>query len=151
MNDSAVSSLEKMSKGDEVVVYYEKKGTSRYVSKLVSADAKKEEEVEESSAEFKCEVCGKELKDGKFKKCYMCNKSGATNKKEYLPEEKPYVKQEYKSNYGTPEDVAGKEIGCALNAAATAASGCGFNVPEDAAQFVRELASNLLDWIRENK
>lgn len=154
LNDNVIPYLEKMSKGDEVLVVYEKKGVSRYVSKLISTiqEAPKTE-ARESATEFVCEDCGKALKDGKYKKCFVCNKKNPVVKEDTQSEEpkKTYTKTEYKSNYGSPEDVAGKEIGCSLGAASTVASGCGFSDPETAAQFVRELATNLLEWIRLQK
>jgi hypothetical protein len=154
LNAPVIPYLEKMNKGDEVVVEFEKKGVSRYVSKLVSASAARVEapveEKKKSSTGYACEVCGKELKNGKFKKCYTCNKSGAT-KKEDSKSTPTEVKKEYKSNYGSPEDIAGKEIGCVLGAAATVAGGCGFKDPEVAAQFVKTLAESLLDWMRAKK
>jgi len=150
LNDNVIPFLEKMSKGDEVVVTFEKKGVSRYVSKLanVSAAETSKEEAKESSTGYVCEVCNAPLKDGKFKKCYMCNKKGLT-KKEGTKSEEP--KKEYKTNYGSPEDIAGKEVGCSLGAAATAASGTAFNDPETCTQFVLEVAERLLDWMRSKK
>ena len=37
LNDNVVPYLEKMNKGDEIVVTFEKKGVARYVSKIASA------------------------------------------------------------------------------------------------------------------
>ncbi len=150
LNDNVVSYLEKMNKGDKIKIEYTKKGVSRYVSKLTNAAEAPIKEKEKSSTGYTCEVCGKELKDGKYKKCFTCNKSGAT-KKEDSKSTPTEVKKEYKSNYGSPEDIAGKEIGCVLGAAATVAGGCGFNDPEVAAQFVKTLAESLLDWMRAKK
>lgn len=149
VNDIVIPYLEKLNKGDEVVVIFEKKGVARYVSKLMPIkDAIKEEtSTEESTTGFACEVCGKELKDDKFKVCYMCNKKGLKSK----TEEKKNTNFESTTKYGSPEDIMGKELGCALNAAATVAGGCGFSDPDTAAQFVRELASNLVEWLRDNK
>ena len=79
LNDDVVPFLEKMSKGNEVTIEYEKKGVARYVSNMVPAGAPSiapaavTEEKSTSTAEFKCAVCQKPLKDGKFKKCYDCN------------------------------------------------------------------------------
>jgi len=152
LNAPAIPYLEKMSKGDEVIITFEKKGVSRYVSKIVSAtEAPKEEKTETtSSTGFACEVCGKELKDDKFKVCYMCNKKGL-KKKTDAPASVEKKNYESKTAYGSPEDIAGKEVGCSLGAAATAASGTAFNDPETCTQFVLEVAERLLDWMRAKK
>jgi hypothetical protein len=147
LNDPVIPYLEKMNKGDEVIVTFEKKGVSRYVSKLVIAGAEApKEEAKTSSTGFACEICGKELKDGKFKKCYMCNKTGATKKEEKTSAE-PYVKKEYKT-YDNPEKTAQIQRGNALNAAATVASSQQFNDPEVAKQFTLILADEFLTWLR---
>jgi hypothetical protein len=157
LNDNVIPYLEKMSKGDEVIVTFEKKGVSRYVSKLSVAGAAEAPRTETTSTTgYVCEVCGKALKDGTFKKCFMCNKTGATKKEEVKPSTEPYVKKEYKSYesksyYGSPEDVAGKEMGCALGAAATVASSQQFNDPEVAKQFTLILADEFLTWMRAQK
>ena len=74
-------------KQDKVIVTYEVSGKIKKVS-MVSSDGPKEsapvaqkapEPVKQeapktsSSTGYACEKCGKELKDGKFKKCYECN------------------------------------------------------------------------------
>jgi len=56
-----------------------------------------------------------------------------------------------KSNYGSPEDVAGKQVGCALGAAATVAGGCGFSDPEAAKEFTLMLADAFVEWMRLKK
>jgi len=146
LNDNVVSCLEKLNKGDEVVVTFEKKGVSRYVSKLVSAGAAEAPKSEStSSTEFACEVCGKALKDGKYKKCFVCNKSGAT-KPEVTGEE---PKKSYtKTSYDNPEKTAQIQRGNSLNAAATVAGGCAFSDPDTAKQFTLELAGAFLEWLR---
>ena len=145
LNDVVIPYLEKANKGDEVVLTFEKKGVSRYVSKLVVGGTVTETETA-SSTGFACEVCGKELKDDKYKVCYTCNKKGAKPKSTYKSSS-----DGNRTSYGSAEDIAGKEVGCALNAASTVAGGCAFNDPTTAAQFVRQLAGDLLDWIRSNK
>lgn len=145
LNDNVVSSLEKMSKGDKITIEYSKKGVSRYVSKLVNAAEASTEKKTESSTGFACEVCGKALKDDKFKKCYMCNKKGLTKKEPTeVVEEK---KKEYKS-YDNPEKTAQIQRGNALNAAATVASNQQFADPEVAKQFTLLLAEEFLVWLR---
>jgi hypothetical protein len=163
VNDSVIPFLEKISKGDFITVQFEKKGISRYVSKLAKGSETSEGEVktEESSTGFICEVCGTSLKDGRFKKCYLCNKNKATKKEEPEKKEEPKQKEEPekkeesterpKSFYGSPEDVEGKEIGCAIAASASAAAGTQFGSPDEAAQWIKIVAGQLLEWIRDNK
>lgn len=63
------------SDGDEVGVQYSEKNGSFFVSKITSDKAvSQKEEPEDETPEFVCEDCGKVLKDGKYKKCYTCNK-----------------------------------------------------------------------------
>jgi len=145
MNDAVIASLEKASKGDEVVLTYEKKGMSRYVSKLLvgGAESETEEVKTESSTGFACAVCGKELKDGKFKVCFICNKKGLKPKS--TSGESP--KSTYKS-YDNPEKTAQIQRGNALNAAATVASSQQFEDPEIAKQFTLILADEFLTWLR---
>lgn len=176
MNENVVSALTKASKGNVVTMQYEKKGTSRYVSKL-STDSNSEEQQSESPTAFACEVCGKELKDGKFKKCYMCNKKGATAPKkssekssEFTCEDcgAPLKDGKYKKCYpcGTKafKNKAAKEPakesstyidktaqiqrGNALNAAASVASTQQFENPDVANEFTIILAERFLDWLR---
>jgi hypothetical protein len=145
LNDNVIPYLEKMSKGDEVVVTFEKKGVSRYVSKLTTAKAETlKTEPKESSTGFACEVCGKELKDGRFKKCFVCNKKNPT----------PQGERKGKSSYDNPEKTAQIQRGNALNAAAAVVSGCNLNNPqtgeeiEAIKQFTLLLAEDFLIWLR---
>jgi hypothetical protein len=144
LNDNVIPYLEKMNKGDEIVVTFEKKGTSRYVSKLVRAGAEArttaDPEPTQSTTGFACEDCGKELKDGRFKKCFVCNKKNPAPKKE--------TSSVSKSSYDNPEKTAQIQRGNALNAAASVAGGCAFSDPDTARQFVLELADSLLEWLR---
>lgn len=139
-----------INKGDEVVVEFDKRGEARYASKIV----KPGESVEEKSSGAVCEVCGKALKDSKYKKCYDCNKKGAEKqaepKKEVVTEEKK-VYTPKQTSYGSPEDIAGKEIGCALGAASTIASGTGMLDVDEVSQFTIEVAERLLEWMRSKK
>jgi hypothetical protein len=146
VNDNVVPYLEKINKGDEIVVTFEKKGTNRYVSKLVSGLEVPKEETKQSSTGFACEVCGKELKDEKFKKCYTCNKSGATKKEEVKTTEVPVIK-EWKT-FDNPGKTAQIQRGNAGNMAATVASSQQFNDIETATQFTLELAERFLEWLR---
>jgi hypothetical protein len=186
--------LAKIDEGTEVEVTFFKKGVNRIVTLIkIVGGAMSEAKTE---AGFKCEVCGKELKDGKFKKCFMCNKKGATKKEEPKETEKkgPYtncaicgkelkgkgvnypncwdckdkeskeetkteavaeqpVKKEWtsKSNYGSAEDVAGKEVGCAANCAAQILAGAGVGEVDEVLQRFRVLFNGILEHIRMNK
>lgn len=155
LNDNVIPSLEKLSKGDEVVVTYEKKGVSRYVSKLTGANVAEVEQKTEttSSTGFACEVCGKELKDGKFKKCFVCNKNKLVKKEDPKsnqtetvsdsPIKKPYIP------YDNPEKTAQIQRGNALNAAGAAISG---NLqgtdPDTIAQALIMVADRALEWLK---
>jgi len=144
LNDNVVPYLEKLSKGDEIIVTYEKKGVSRYVSKLTGANAVVEPKKETTSTGFACEVCGKELKDDKYKTCYTCNKKGAAKSIATDKETKTYTK----TSYDNPEKTAQIQRGNALNAAAAVASSQQFVDPETASQFTKMLADELLEWLR---
>ena len=150
LNDNVITSLEKRSKGDEVTIEYEKKGVSRYVSKLAGAGAVEAPKTETTSTTgFVCEVCGKELKDGKFKKCFMCNKTGATKKESSASESGAGVGGKSKGGYyDNPEKTASIQRGNALNAAASVASSQQFADPEVAKQFTLLLAEDFLLWLR---
>lgn len=64
--------------GEEVTAEFTKKGSAYYVTRVSrsgeTASAPKAETTESASSEFKCSECGATLKDGKYKKCYTCNK-----------------------------------------------------------------------------
>jgi hypothetical protein len=146
LNDNVIPYLEKLSKGDEVVVTYEKKGVSRHVSKLTGAFVEPKTETT-STLGFICEVCGKELKDDKFKKCFLCNKNKAVKKEDPAPgvtePKKPYTP------YDNPEKTAMIQKGNALNAAGAAISG---NLqgadPDTIAQGLIMVAERALEWLK---
>jgi hypothetical protein len=147
LNDPVIPYLEKMNKGDEILVTFEKKSTSRYVSKLTSANILETKTETTSTTGFVCEVCGKELKDDKFKKCFMCNKKGLT-KKETTSESNTGSAKSRDNYYNNPEKTAQIQRGNALNAAATVASNQQFVDPEVAKQFTLLLAEDFLIWLR---
>jgi len=150
--DNVIPYLEKVNKGDEITITFYKKGTANYVTTLFKGKGNKEETTEEMTTGFKCEVCGKELRDGKYKKCYDCNKNKSVKKEETTgTASETKISTFYKSNYGSPEDVAGKELGCALGAAASAAAGQSFDSPDTAAQWIKIVADLLVEWIRAKK
>jgi len=143
VNTPVIPFLEKINKGDEIVVTFEKKGVARYVSKLVAASEAKEEVVEEapkSSGGFTCKECGKELKNNKYELCWACNKKASSGKKFYPKKESKF--------YDNPEKTAQIQRGNALNAAAMVASSQTFEDPEIAQQFTLILADDFLTWLR---
>jgi uncharacterized C2H2 Zn-finger protein len=163
VKDFVIPYLEKINKGDTVQIETEKKGIAQYVTKIVKVEAIAQAEAPKTGeSKFKCPVCGKAMKDDKYPVCYMCNKAGKkapettveTSTKEQPKTEKPA----YQTKYGSPEDIAGKEMGCALNAAATVASGqhfvnmeTGTPDPDAAAEYVKIVATSLLDWFKIQK
>lgn len=172
INDNVIPILEKINKGDFVTIEYEKKGVSRYVSNLSSGDStpKSTTSQKETPTGFNCSVCGKTLKDGKYKKCYECNSSKAEKKEEPKKEsttgftcedcgaelkddkyKKCYKcgKKSFKTNsYDNPEKTAQIQRGNALNAAASVASSQQFADIDTPAQFTLELAERFLVWLR---
>jgi hypothetical protein len=173
VNADVISSLEKLSKGDEVVVTYEKKNTSRNVSNLINAkSAPSAKETPKSSTGFACSECGAELKDGKYKKCYKCNQKSP---KDTTPAPEQESNSEFKcedcgaslkdgkykkcykcgkkkggfgKSYDSPEKTAQIQRGNALNAAAAVASGQKFDDPDAATQYTLILANSFLEWLR---
>jgi ribosomal protein L37AE/L43A len=136
VNEPVIPYLAKFNKGDEVLVTYTAKGTARYVSKLAKATAQEavSEPEQEQAAGNVCEVCGKELKDSRFKKCWACNKNAP--------------KKERTSAAPSEDRTANIQRGNALNAAAAVAANQGFSDVDSAAQWTKELATQLLDWLR---
>jgi len=152
VNDVVIPYLEKVNKGDVVTITTEKKGVAQYVTKLVSASAAPEQGPVTAPAggEFTCNVCGKVLKDGKFKTCYMCNKKGLK------PATKAEPTQTKVYDKGISDDrQAAIQRGNALNAAADIAAAYQFVNAENgepdyemAAQYTKLLAESLLEWLR---
>jgi len=153
---------EKINKGDTVEVTFIKTGVSKNVVYLsaTTAEAKKEEpKVEEKKGTgFNCTVCGAELKDGKYKKCYTCNQKAKETqveepKKTEVFDEPEKEKESWKpgkSNYGSPEDIAGKEVGCAANCAAAILAGRTEN-PDTLLELWRILFNGILEHIKLSK
>lgn len=148
--DSAIEQLANVEKGDVVEITYKKNGTFRNVSKIEKVTVK--QEVKESATGYVCEDCGKPLKDDKYKKCFLCNKKNPTPKKTEVIDEGDKGKDTgwKKSNYGSAEDVAGKEVGCAANCASRAVVGVSQD-PEELLQAWRILFNGMLDHIRATK
>lgn len=140
LNDNVISVLAAMAKGDEVVITYEQKGTSRYVSKMVKPGTVQEHSQsdinkEQSTTGFTCEDCGAVLKNDKYKKCFVCNKKSDKGSGE-------------KPNYNNPEKTAQIQRGNALNAAAATVSGITLPDAETTVQFVITTADRYLNWLR---
>jgi len=165
---------DKIAKLEVVEIEYELKDGRKIVSKIKKVDGNttsnstqntnttKTEEVSKPATGFKCEVCGKELKDGKFKKCFVCNKNGATKKEEPKPTptnvEKP-VEQKPKDTfvpkaggYGSPQDTLGKQVGCAINASSMIMSNPSIelpdNTPETFVKVTKMIAEELLAYMQ---
>jgi hypothetical protein len=145
VKDNLVDDLAKVEKGTEIEVTYTKNGTFRNVS-VINVVAKKAAKTEAKSEGFACEDCGAALKDGKYKKCFMCNKKAP---KETAKEDKPATNYN-KSNYGSPEDVAGKEVGCAAGVAGKLLSGRQED-PETMLEMWKILTNGILEHIRNLK
>ena len=64
--------------GDEVNVEYTEENGKYNCTRIEkvggSSTPQQEAPVTTNNAEFKCSECGKALKDGKYTKCYLCNK-----------------------------------------------------------------------------
>ena len=136
VNEPVIPYLAKFNKGDEVLVTYTAKGTARYVSKLAKATAQEAPAQEQPAEGPVCEDCGKALKDDRFTKCFVCNKKSPKS-------DRP------KASTGTSEDrTANIQRGNALNAAAAVAANQGFSDVDSAAQWTKELATQLLEWLR---
>jgi len=64
--------------GDEVDVEYNIKNGQYFVTRISAPGQSSKKsttpEGEKSKGKYTCEDCGKELKDGKYEKCYTCNK-----------------------------------------------------------------------------
>lgn len=148
-NKEAIDDLAKVEKGDKVEITFVKNGVFRNVSKITKVTETKVEEPKEES-KFKCEDCGKALKDDTYKKCYMCNKKAPAKTRIIDETEKDKGERKSTSNYGSAEDVAGKEVGCAANAAASILAGRQED-PEGLLELFRILFNGILEHIRNSK
>ena len=143
VKDNLIDELAKVEKGTEIEVTYTKNGTFRNVS-AINVVAKKAAKTEAKSGMpgFTCEDCGASLKDGKYKKCFMCNKKAP---KETAKEDKPVAKS---SGYSNPDRDAQIRRGNSINAAAATVSGnMAGNQPSDLAQATITIAQIYLDWL----
>lgn len=88
---SAVINYAKSNFKEGEVVKFEmvEKNGQYHITKILKADGTSSttpapvETVKTSNTEYKCIDCGKKLKDGKYKKCFECNKKKPAPKKEY--------------------------------------------------------------------
>lgn len=154
-NKEILDDLAKVEKGDKVEIIFVKNGVFRNVSKItkVTESVKDEPKTESKVTGFQCSDCGKELKDGKYTKCFMCNKKAPTQTQVVDETGKEKEKSTWtpnKSNYGSAEDIAGKEVGCAANCAAQILSGSQ-DSPEGILEKFRVLFNGILEHIRLNK
>lgn len=144
--------LAKIEIGKVVEISYFTKGVSSIVTliKEVSKETKTETpKPEEKTNKPKCTVCKKDLKDDKYPTCWEC-KDKAPKEKETTPEE-PRKERTYSgSGYGSAEDVAGKEVGCAANCASSILAGRQED-PDTLLEMFRILFNGVLEHIRANK
>ena len=167
--EKLVTFAEKINKGDTVEVTYIKKGVFKNVVYLsaTTTQVKTEEpkETPKTTTGFNCTVCGAELKDGKYKKCFNCNKkakeSPVEEKKEPVTTtgtkvfDEPVKEEKQKwtpGNYNNPEKTAQIQRGNALNAAAAVVSNSNIQLedksPEALAEVTKLIADLFLDWLR---
>ena len=131
-----IKEFQAIKEGDVVTITYTKKGIKQNVEKIVlssapvntDAIAKKEEIVKASPELIKASEAPK-------------------------PVEKPQSTWTGKSTYGSPEDTAGKEVGCAAGVAATiVAAMIDKTTPiETVLQTYRKIANDVLEHIRASK
>lgn len=147
--DTVMAELAKYEKGDTVTLQYTKKGIKQSVTGITSpAAVKPAAQAPATTSEFVCEDCGAKLKDGKYKKCYPCNKKGGSGtgktyaKKEWTPKAGGYV--------DNPEKTEQIRRGNSLNAAAAVLAGRQED-PETIAEMTIVVAERFLAWLKENE
>jgi hypothetical protein len=145
--------LKGFAKGDIVILNWDKDKSSRKVTNIareVVAKPAVQTVVKESGVVTGpvCNVCGKVMKNDKFKTCFLCNKQGLKPAGTVeTPKEETKSTYQSKSNYGSPEDVAGKEVGCAANCASAILAGRQED-PATLLEMFRLLCDGILDHIR---
>lgn len=124
--------------GDEVKVEYTQDGGKYNCTRIEKTGGAPttQQNTTTNNTEFKCSECGKALKDGQYKKCYLCNQKNPTKsdtqsnseykcldcgkvladnkyKKCYLCNQKNPIKKIPKSdgNFRTPEQLRRDEVG----------------------------------------
>ena len=163
--EKLVGFVEKLNPGDSVELTYIKKGTFQNVIGIYPAkgEVKEEPKEEKKGTGFNCTECGAELKDGKYKRCFNCNKKAKENS---VTEKEPVTTtgtqvfdepQKEKSkwtpgNYNNPEKTAQIQRGNALNAAASVMSNPNLQMPDTSPEALAEatkiVADLFLDWLR---
>jgi hypothetical protein len=70
--------------GEEAKFEMTEKNGQYHVTKILKADGSSSSEptADPAPTEYKCSDCGAKLKDGKYKKCYACNKKNPASKTE---------------------------------------------------------------------
>jgi hypothetical protein len=152
-NKEILDDLAKVEKGDTVEITFVKNGVFRNVSKIEKIKLEpKSETKDEPKSGFTCEDCGKELKDGKYKKCFMCNKKAPAKTQVFDEPEKESKKEWVPGNYNNPEKTAQIQRGNALNAAAAVVANSNIEMkdksPEALAEATKIIADLFLDWLR---
>jgi hypothetical protein len=145
--DAVMNELAKYVVGDTVTLEYNKKGIKQSVVNIMATTAvKKAAPAPAATSEFVCEDCGAALKDGKYKKCWTCNKKGGTGKtyakKEWTPKAGGYV--------DNPEKTEQIRRGNSLNAAAAVLAGRQED-PETLAEMTIVVAERFLEWLKANE
>ena len=152
-NKEILDDLAKVEKGDTVEITFVKNGVFRNVSKIEKVKLEPKKEETKTATGFNCTDCGAELKDGKYKKCFMCNKKNPAQTQ--VIDEKDTGKERTTwtpGNYNNPEKTAQIQRGNALNAAAAVVSNSTIQLedksPEALAEVTKLIADLFLDWLR---
>jgi hypothetical protein len=117
-NTNVIDSLAKVNVGDLITIEYEKKGVFRNVTKLSKAIEEKKEEPKGTIKKCKC---GADIKNPAYDICYTCSQKGKTDAID--GDTKNNKLHRDRIEYGSPEDINGKEVGCAAGAAASILAG----------------------------
>ena len=143
----------KIEKGDLVEFTYAKKGVFfnvKTIQKVEGGSAVTRGPEPEKTEGPCCSVCGKALKNPAFPTCFTCKDKAPTKSQVVVTgtEKAPFVP----SKYGSPEDVLGKEVGCAAGCAAQILSGAGLGGDTEAIlETFRVLFVGILKEMRDTK
>lgn len=142
--------LDKCVVGDLVDVTYEKNKIYKNVTKIVKVSSQKEEPQVQDVPEFTCEDCGVALKDGKYKKCYKCNKKTNTPPKEdTYKKEDPQTAKDRDNFTPSTKDVQirrGNSLAAAGNVLKGNYEGTNTDI-ETIKQATLELANSFVNWL----
>jgi len=147
----------KINKGDLVEFTYTKKGiffNVKTITKLGEAPSSVTKGPEPTQEGPSCSVCGKVLKNPAYSKCWGCKdkepKVAATTSK--VVDDSAPKAAFVPSKYGSPEDIMGKEVGCAAGCAAQILSGAGLGGDTEAVlETFRVLFDGILTHMRATK